>query len=72
MACKYTKPPNSIPYSIVTRYEKMGLIYVHIKFDHISEFQIKYLFVETWYFNKFLTTYAVIPTKSYETCRLHK
>ena len=24
--------------------------------------------METWYFNKFLTNYAVIPTKSYATC----
>ena len=26
--------------------------------------------METWYFNKILTTCAVIPTKSYATCRL--
>ena len=26
--------------------------------------------MKTWYFNKFLTTYAVILTKSYATCRL--
>ena len=43
------------------------LYYVHIKFDHISEIQ---LFVETWYYNTFLTTYAVIPTKSYATYRM--
>ena len=27
------------PKGIVTQHEKMGRSYVHIKFDHISEFQ---------------------------------